>query len=381
MKKYSYLIIIVLILSLVLTGCSLLSNIGQAPATGQSGITYLTKGLPTGLVGLWHFSEVGALDITNDSSGNDNHGKVHGASLDDGQPGFGEALSFDGVDDYVEVDDSTSLDITGDLTIEAWVKFDDFTVPHSYIVGKDTVGQRSYGLAVDGGHYGPDYIGRVGFVVFKDGGVPSIHWGNTVLSTGQWYHIAATYDFVTDGNSVMTIYVDGNRDSPAKTNAMGPIYSGSANLQIGARQYGTSRCFVDGTIDEVRIWNVALSEGQLRKFYDFDGFFPPVDNNGLNVAKAGRAIPVKFSLSGDQGLNIFEPGYPKSVEFFCTGGSDPDAIIEGTDTAGGSILSYDAIEGEYVYVWKTEKKWVDHCRQLVVRLNDGKSYYANFKFK
>lgn len=47
MKKYSYLIVIVLIFGLVLTGCSLLSNIGQAPATDQSGITYLTKGGPT----------------------------------------------------------------------------------------------------------------------------------------------------------------------------------------------------------------------------------------------------------------------------------------------------------------------------------------------
>jgi len=52
MKKLYYLIVIILISSLVLTGCSLLSNISQVPATDQSGITYLTKSF-SNLVGLW----------------------------------------------------------------------------------------------------------------------------------------------------------------------------------------------------------------------------------------------------------------------------------------------------------------------------------------
>jgi len=71
MKKLMYLIILALILGLVLTGCSLLSNIGQAPVTGQSGVIYLTKSvpLPGDLVGLWHFS-----DNLTDSSGKGNDG-------------------------------------------------------------------------------------------------------------------------------------------------------------------------------------------------------------------------------------------------------------------------------------------------------------------
>jgi hypothetical protein len=47
MKKLSYLIVLIIILGLALTGCSLLSNVGQVPTTEQSGITYLTKGGPT----------------------------------------------------------------------------------------------------------------------------------------------------------------------------------------------------------------------------------------------------------------------------------------------------------------------------------------------
>jgi hypothetical protein len=49
--------------------------------------------------------------------------------------------------------------------------------------------------------------------------------------------------------------------------------------------------------------------------------------------------------------------------------------------AGSSTLSYDADLDQYVYVWKTDKDWVDTCRVLVVKLNDGAYYRASFKFK
>ena len=115
--------------------------------------------------------------------------------------------------------------------------------------------------------------------------------------------------------------------------------------------------------------------------YDFAGFFPPVDNTPTwNVAKAGSAIPVKFSLSGDQGLGILAAGYPKSSLIACGAGGTLDAI-ESTVTAGGSSLSYDALADQYVYVWKTDKAWANTCRQLEVKLNDGTSHFANFEFK
>jgi PKD repeat protein len=114
--------------------------------------------------------------------------------------------------------------------------------------------------------------------------------------------------------------------------------------------------------------------------YAFTGFFQPVDNlPTLNTVKAGSAIPVKFSLSGDYGLNIFATGHPSSSIVTC--GSTAEDAIEQTVTAGGSSLSYDAVTGQYTYVWKTDKAWANTCRTLVVKLNDGTSYKANFKFK
>jgi FG-GAP repeat/HYR domain len=115
--------------------------------------------------------------------------------------------------------------------------------------------------------------------------------------------------------------------------------------------------------------------------YNFSGFFQPVDNPPtVNVVNAGRAIPVKFSLSGDKGLNIFAAGAPASQQIACSDGA-PASEIEQTVTAGGSSLSYDAASDTYTYVWKTEESWAGTCRQLILRLNDGSERVAFFKFK
>lgn len=113
--------------------------------------------------------------------------------------------------------------------------------------------------------------------------------------------------------------------------------------------------------------------------YNFTGFFSPVSNPPtLNAVNAGRAIPVKFSLSGNKGLNIFAPNNPYSVSFNCDT-NDPGVDVSETLTAGGSSLSF---SGDlYTYVWKTESSWAGTCRQLVITLNDGTVHTANFKFK
>jgi DNA-binding beta-propeller fold protein YncE len=115
--------------------------------------------------------------------------------------------------------------------------------------------------------------------------------------------------------------------------------------------------------------------------FNFAGFFLPVANPpAVNIVQAGRAIPVKFSLSGNKGLGIFAAGSPYSGQIPCNS-SDPAAILEETVTAGGSSLSYDPVSDQYIYVWKTEPGWAGTCRQLVVQLSDGSVYRANFKFK
>jgi hypothetical protein len=113
--------------------------------------------------------------------------------------------------------------------------------------------------------------------------------------------------------------------------------------------------------------------------YNWKGFFQPIDMTVLNKAKAGSAIPVKFSLTGNQGLNIFATGYPSSVNVICGNTANAD-VIEETVTSGGSSLSYDATADQYVYVWKTTSSWANSCRTLTVKLADGTPHQANFWF-
>lgn len=127
--------------------------------------------------------------------------------------------------------------------------------------------------------------------------------------------------------------------------------------------------------------NSASATFTVTVLYNFTGFFSPVNNAPvLNAVNAGRAIPVKFSLSGNKGLNIFASNNPFSTSLNCAT-NDPGVDIVETLTAGGSSLSYSASSDQYNYVWKTESSWAGTCRQLVVTLNDGSIHVANFKFK
>jgi hypothetical protein len=105
--------------------------------------------------------------------------------------------------------------------------------------------------------------------------------------------------------------------------------------------------------------------------YPFGGFLTPVDPAPtVNVAKAGRSIPVKFSLGSNLGLNILAAGSPASVQVTCSLSSPADDVEEAS-ASSSSGLHYDADANRYTYVWKTEKSWTGTCREFRLRFNDG----------
>jgi hypothetical protein len=123
----------------------------------------------------------------------------------------------------------------------------------------------------------------------------------------------------------------------------------------------------------------ATDQTTVKVIYNFSDFLPPVDPlPTLNSARAGASVPVKFSLNGYKGLSIFDAGYPKSQSINCDSNAQVDTIEE-TVAAGASGLSYNASTDTYTYVWKTNRTWTG-CRQLVIKLNDGTFYRANFNF-
>ncbi|GAF91526.1 unnamed protein product, partial [marine sediment metagenome] len=176
-------------------------------------------------------------------SGND--GTIYGAQWTTGQ--VGGALEFDGVNDYVEVPDDDSLDITGDLTIAAWVKLDALADEQFVLAKQPTDTADAYAIRIyeDGG---------VNFR-FKISGMEytSMFTPASIVTTGSWYHITATYN-----GSEGIIYVNGQPEGSEL--ASGNLSTNDAELLIGREHPGCSN-FLNGKIDDVRIYSRRANSG------------------------------------------------------------------------------------------------------------------------
>jgi len=298
MKKYYFLIIVALILGLVLTGCSLLSNISQVPATEQSGIAYLTKGSSPDLVGLWHFDEGSDL-YAYDSSGYDNNGTLHNFLVPYGWVTgmFGQALSFDGANDYVDCGAIVDNTITTALTIEVWLYY-------------NTPAQLGGILSND-----IPFLSQKGFNLglWNDG---KIYWdvGNgTVLGrtsyampASGWHYVVGTWD-----GSTVTLYVDGASVGTASLNGL--YADPNQGLWIGKCNnvsYPTHNYPFNGLIDEVRIWKTALTAGEITYNYDLRNVLidikPGGNPNSINLGSNG-VIPVAILGSAIFNADTVDP--------------------------------------------------------------------------
>ena len=202
----------------------------------------------SGLVGYWSFDE-GSGTTVNDLSGRGNVGTLqNGPTWTTGR--VGGALSFDGVNDLVSVLDSASLNITGTITIEAWIKTTSASVDFSSTI--ITKGSGAYFLTT--GEYTFTTPRVTGFLWI--GGAWHFLRGNTPINDGNWHHAVMTYN-----GSHLKVYRNGILDAVPRA-VSGAIGVDSRPLNIG-RYLGTSSLFFRGSIDEVRIYNRALSATEI----------------------------------------------------------------------------------------------------------------------
>ena len=202
-----------------------------------------TTSAAVGLVAEYSFNE-GVGTTVSDASGNSNHGIVSGASWSTlGK--YGGALSFDGVNDWVTINDSASLDLTNGMTLEAWVQ------PTTFANWKSVILKERPG----------DFV----YAFYTNANRPSV-WIQTSSSTGSegasqlplnsWSHLAATYD-----GSALRLYVNGVQVSSQA--ATGNIIASADPLRIGGNSIWSSE-FFNGLIDEVRIYNRALTQAEIQ---------------------------------------------------------------------------------------------------------------------
>jgi len=199
------------------------------------------------LVAYWTFDE-GSGDIAYDSSGNGNNGTINGAKWDAGK--YGNALLFNAQDNYVEVPTSDSLEITPNVTIAAWINWIDAGDTWLAIManGQQNGPWENYGLFVNrDGRY-------LYFTLSLDGGHVTQSAPNNVIEPDEWLHACGTWD-----GSTARIYVNGEMVfEQAQT---GELVPPGLPLRIGHRN-GSAHYF-SGIIDEVRIYNHALTEVEI----------------------------------------------------------------------------------------------------------------------
>jgi len=201
-----------------------------------------------GLV-LWLKFNEGSGSIAKDSSFYNNHGTIYGATWTDGK--FGKALSFDGVDDYVEVSDSPELN-SDVFTITGWIHP---ILPHGNSHTNAVINKAVYAGPPDrkGWYvrfYGTNSLGLTFGVYFDDAEVIVSY---TV--TEDWHYFAAVYN----GTNVM-LYVDGELKN---SKVGGTTYQKPTGVNLKLGSHGAYH----GLIDEVRIYSRALSENEIKMLY------------------------------------------------------------------------------------------------------------------
>ncbi|MCK4626869.1 MAG: heparinase II/III family protein, partial [Phycisphaerae bacterium] len=222
-------------------------------------IASCSDGDSQGLVACWKFDE-GKGNRLLDTSGNGNHGTIHGATWTKGRVGGG--LRFDGVDDYVEVLKSASLNgPKKEITLMCWIKIPPtgkHTILERWPYGQGQ--QRCLQLDVDTDRK------RIHFVLSPHGDIANWHRRPWLIQADVWAHIAAT----SDGKTIR-VYVDGRPDpSPLALNDP-RIHSSKANLHIGIRHStsDTWKDFFKGSMDEIRIYSRALTHEEILEHYRF----------------------------------------------------------------------------------------------------------------
>lgn len=222
------------------------------------------------VAGVWdsNFKMVQHLNETTgthyDSTGNDNGGTPYGVT----QTAIGQidgADDFDGMNDYVNCGNRASLNITGDITIEAWVKpeIKQTNPPYGVFVikGRETTHKTNYAIRQDVTGKKFDFYYRISgndnWQVYRS--------SNDQFSDNVWRHVAVTYTFGT-GNS-LKMYVDGEEITGSwiygNGNADPAITTESLRIGTGVlvEQY-------KGTLDEVRISDTARSADWIETSYN-----------------------------------------------------------------------------------------------------------------
>ena len=231
---------------------------GQTQDSEIITITVNTSTTTNGLVGHWNMNDSTANTTVADGSGKGNHGTARKNTSALSTTGkIDGALTFNGTSDYVNCGNNSSLDITDAITISAWVKFNRLGIDQGIVDKGFNNISGVIRLWIWSGNNKVYFDAPEGTVRINGAPVGG-------FSINTWYHIVATYDKNAGPNN-LNLYINGtNVATSTDTDAMG---TNNADLIIGARKQGSGE-FFSGLIDNVMIYNKALSQEKIATLYN-----------------------------------------------------------------------------------------------------------------
>lgn len=219
-----------------------------------------TGALTSGLVGYWTFdgADVSGATATDRGSGGNNGTLTNGPTVTQGK--LGQALSFDGSDDYVLVADANSLDITGAITLSTWIKTSD---TDSCILSKSaSIPEGCFGQATTKVFELGILSSTLWFQIGNGTSAATVSGSASGILDNQWHHVTATWDGTTGANG-LKLYIDG-------------VLTYQATSSVSAIQLATTEFLFAGKngiydyaglIDETRIYNTALTAAEIQSLY------------------------------------------------------------------------------------------------------------------
>lgn len=238
--------------------------------------------ITTGLVGMWPFEE-GNGTTAADVSGLNNAGTlVAGAGWTNGFIGNSALLLSSNTDQYVNVPNVAALNSSA-VSVCAWINVKAYQSGYNAVITKGAE-PGGYRLFIRD-------TGQVAIYLAASGGTVSYDAvGSNTIPVGSWHHLAFTYD----STSGLTGYVDGNVDYSVAAN--GTISANAKDFRIGEEEgFNTERVF-NGDIDDVRVFNRALTCNDIGAIYTFSRVPPPNTNNVTKI-RAGHT-KVKNAIFG-----------------------------------------------------------------------------------
>jgi hypothetical protein len=200
-----------------------------------------------GLVGWWKFDETQGTTAADSSGGNHTGTLVGNAKWAPGK--VGGAVDLDGAGSFVRIADKSAFDMGGEVSVACWVNLRSVPALWTGIVTKgDSAWRISTVEQQPQFHFAVDAFANGGEAVYVN--------GQTTVKPGEWHYLTGVYD-----GASMRLYLDGKLDATKARH--GGVGQNDFEVLIGENAELKGRCF-NGLIDDVRIYNYALSDGEIK---------------------------------------------------------------------------------------------------------------------